>query len=37
MRYPLKVIRWDISSQKNPYGLAIDGFVSPPIRLKTDT
>lgn len=33
--YPLKVIRWDISSEKNPYGLAIDGFVSPPMRLKT--
>ena len=33
--YPLKVIRWDISSEKNPYGLAIDGFLSPPTRLKT--
>jgi integrating conjugative element protein (TIGR03746 family) len=37
MRYPLKVIRWDVSSEKNPYGLAIDGFVSPPVRLKTYT
>ncbi len=33
--YPLKVIRWDISSEKNPYGLAIDGFLSPPTRLKS--
>lgn len=37
MQYPLKVIRWDISNEKNPYGLAVDGFVSPPIRLKTYT
>jgi len=37
MLYPLKVIRWDISGEKNPYGLALDGFVSPPIRLKTYT
>ena len=36
MRYPLKVIRWDISSQHNPYGLAIDGYVSAPIRVKTN-
>lgn len=34
--YPLKAIRWDISSQNNPYGLAIDGFISPPVRLKTN-
>lgn len=33
--YPLKVIRWDISTRDNPYGLAIDGYVSPPTRLKT--
>jgi len=37
MLYPLKVIRWDISSEKNPYGLALDGFIAPPIRLKTYT
>jgi integrating conjugative element protein (TIGR03746 family) len=37
MQYPLKVIRWDVSSEKNPYGLAIDGFISPPVRLKTYT
>jgi integrating conjugative element protein (TIGR03746 family) len=36
MLYPLKVVRWDISSEKNPYGLALDGFASPPIRLKTN-
>jgi integrating conjugative element protein (TIGR03746 family) len=35
--YPLRVIRWDISSEKNPYGLALDGFVSQPVRLKTYT
>lgn len=37
MLYPLKAIRWDVSSESNPYGLAIDGFVSPPVRLKTNT
>lgn len=37
MLYPLKVIRWDISGEKNPYGLALDGFISPPVRLKTYT
>jgi hypothetical protein len=33
--YPLKVTRMNISVQDNPYGLALAGFVSPPLRLKT--
>lgn len=33
--YPLKIVRHDISSSNNPYGLALAGFISPPIRLKT--
>ena len=37
MLYPLKAIRWDISTQNNPYGLAIDGYMAPPVRLKTNT
>ena len=33
--YPLKVTRMNVSQQNNPYGLAIAGFVSEPVRLKT--
>jgi integrating conjugative element protein (TIGR03746 family) len=33
--YPMKVTRMNVSPQNNPYGLALAGFVSQPIRLKT--
>ncbi len=33
--FPLKITRTNVSSQNNPYGLAIAGFVSEPQRLKT--
>lgn len=33
--YPLKVTRINISTENNPYGLALAGFVSEPQRLKT--
>lgn len=33
--FPLRITRINISPQYNPYGLAIDGFVSEPERLKT--
>lgn len=33
--YPIKVTRMNVSQQNNPYGLAIAGFVSEPVRLKT--
>lgn len=33
--YPLKVTRRDVSQSDNPYGLALAGFISPPIRGKT--
>jgi integrating conjugative element protein (TIGR03746 family) len=33
--YPLKVTRMAVSQQNNPYGLALAGFVTDPIRLKT--
>lgn len=33
--YPLKVVRMSVSQQNNPYGLALAGFVSEPVRLKT--
>lgn len=33
--YPLKITRREVSHSDNPYGLAIAGFISPPIRGKT--
>jgi len=33
--YPLKITRLDVSQRDNPYGLALAGFVSEPVRLKT--
>ena len=33
--YPLKITRMAVSQQNNPYGLAIAGFVSDPVRVKT--
>lgn len=33
--YPLKITRMNISQQNNPYGLAIAGYMTDPIRLKT--
>ncbi len=33
--YPIKIVRHDISNSYNPYGLAIAGYLSPPLRLKT--
>jgi integrating conjugative element protein (TIGR03746 family) len=33
--YPLKVTRVNVSQQNNPYGLALAGFVSEPLRQKT--
>jgi len=32
--YPLKITRHDISNSNNPYGLAIAGFASAPVRVK---
>jgi hypothetical protein len=37
IRYPLRVVRLSISPTANPYQLALDGFVSPPIRIKEIT
>ena len=34
IRYPLKVVRSNLSPDMNPYGLAIDGFVSEPERVQ---
>jgi integrating conjugative element protein (TIGR03746 family) len=35
--YPLKVTRMDVSQRNNPYGLALAGFASEPVRVKTYT
>ncbi|EAW8702248.1 PFL_4703 family integrating conjugative element protein [Salmonella enterica] len=37
IRYPVKVLRYDIDQQKNPWGLALDCFASPPQRLEAAT
>ena len=34
MQYPLRVVRYDINRQLNPWGMALDGFVKIPHRLK---
>lgn len=33
LRYPLKIVRYDVSRDTNPYGLALAGFVGKPKRL----
>lgn len=35
IQYPLRVVRYDINRETNPWGLALDGFVSAPKRIKT--
>ena len=35
IEYPLKVVRMQISVSRNPFGLALDGFVHTPRRIKT--
>ncbi|EAB4413183.1 TIGR03746 family integrating conjugative element protein [Salmonella enterica] len=34
VRYPIKVLRYNIDQQKNPWGLALDCFSSPPQKLE---
>lgn len=33
VRYPLRVVRYDIDPEQNPFGLGLAGFESPPERL----
>jgi len=33
VRYPLRVVRYDVDPEQNPFGLALAGFESPPERL----
>ncbi|EEE2254544.1 TIGR03746 family integrating conjugative element protein [Salmonella enterica subsp. diarizonae] len=34
VRYPIRVLRYNIDQQKNPWGLALDCFSSPPQKLE---
>lgn len=34
VRFPIKVVRWDVDPQKNPFGLALDCYASPPERIS---
>jgi integrating conjugative element protein (TIGR03746 family) len=34
VRYTLKVVKFDVDPEKNPFGLALDGFNAPPERLE---
>ncbi len=36
MQFPIRVVRYDINRQLNPWGMALDGFVRMPQRLKSD-
>ena len=33
IRYPLKIVRFDVDKERNPWGLALDGYVSRPTRI----
>ena len=33
IRFPLKVVRFDIDKERNPWGLALDGYVTRPKRI----
>lgn len=35
VRYPIKVLRLDVDPEKNPFGLALDCYSSPPQRIAT--
>lgn len=39
VRWPLRVVRYDVNREKNPWGLALDGFAAdePPERLDIST
>ena len=34
VRYPLRVVRYDVDREKNPWGLALDGYAEEPRRLS---
>jgi len=35
VRYPLRIVRYDIDPELNPFGMALDGFETPPARLTS--
>ena len=34
IRYPLRIVRYDVDREQNPWGLAIDGFAESPSKLE---
>ncbi len=36
VRYPLRVVRFAVDREKNPWGLALAGFASAPVRIDAD-
>jgi integrating conjugative element protein (TIGR03746 family) len=37
VRYPLKVVRMDVDPERNPFGMALDCYSSPPQRITVET
>jgi integrating conjugative element protein (TIGR03746 family) len=37
VRYPLRIVRYDIDPEQNPFGLALAGFETPPERLLDES
>jgi integrating conjugative element protein (TIGR03746 family) len=37
VRYPIRVVRYDVDPEHNPWGLALDCFANPPERIPTPT
>ena len=36
VRYPLRVVRYDVDREMNPWGMALDGFAANPEKLKLE-
>lgn len=36
VQYPLRIVRYDVDPESNPWGLAIDAYASDPIKLTND-
>ena len=36
LAFPIRVVRYDINRQLNPWGMALDGFIQLPQRIRTE-
>jgi len=36
LRYPIRVVRYDVDSEDNKWGLAIDGYIEEPKEISKD-